>query len=893
MNRFLVAIIICLSFFILISNVSASFLIGNNSVISKSYNAGDIISGSLNISLTNQDSSSLITDNYGHSISLYNFLKKTSINYSCSTKGCLDDYTTADSGSTSDQVNLNSDKIFGVKINDANVNINDFSFNVQSDVGASCNQQLTLDILDDQKIDWGNQLFTSDICGGDVKSSCNSGNFNQWVLLSPQTYCEKITLPQAPAFDVKAYIMQDQNAAPVFSQGLLQAFIYDSNRELVGNCNLTQPSTSGGFVSCTINYVNTQQQDAEICIATKDIESSGYKLQASSNTPYCGFLGDPTATNSFVKDYNIVVNSKKFNSIGNFQINETNFEMQNGNSLVNYINNYISNKYNSDCSNNCYIPIKLSGTLQNIVISNLNFNYNSAGSTGSQSNLIYNMQKAASKMSVQGYKNIDLSLLNFSVNQGNKTYILFLNGQEISRQNISVIPRGFNFIRAVYPLNVAVANPTTFSVFTDPNFKDSNVSYSWDFGEGKVVSSNSNQVSYTYSSIGNYTLKISAIENGNVLTTNLFTISAQSPKNAINTTLINYYSYLTKIQSQISSLPQQYQTVINQKVDINSIKSQLDAIKISYNSKVSDNGTTDDQYISLMTELISIKVPVDIQYSVSSNLNFIDQVDLINVANINDLFGDNYNPAKVSDYQNSIASWSLSNVDTTLNYKVLSIIYSDSKDDVLSEFQFKVNPKNTVNYPVYLVIETDSDKMILENGSTAIRKQGLTGMQFDLSNGAQTKTFAVIGNVGVFDIPSYISPQLSQISFGNTVPTTPKNFWTYFLPGIIILLILAFIVYIAIQEWYKKHYESHLFKDKNQLYNLIYFISNAKRQGLNDEQIKTKLKKERWSGEQVTYAIRKFEGKRVGLWEIPIFSWREKKILRQELEKRNSRQVVY
>ena len=70
-------------------------------------------------------------------------------------------------------------------------------------------------------------------------------------------------------------------------------------------------------------------------------------------------------------------------------------------------------------------------------------------------------------------------------------------------------------------------------------------------------------------------------------------------------------------------------------------------------------------------------------------------------------------------------------------------------------------------------------------------------------------------------------------------------------------------------------------------------VSNAKNQKLSNEEIKTRLKKSNWRGEQIDYAIKKFEGKRIGMWEIPIFSRREKRILKEEMMKRNPRRVVY
>ena len=78
------------------------------------------------------------------------------------------------------------------------------------------------------------------------------------------------------------------------------------------------------------------------------------------------------------------------------------------------------------------------------------------------------------------------------------------------------------------------------------------------------------------------------------------------------------------------------------------------------------------------------------------------------------------------------------------------------------------------------------------------------------------------------------------------------------------------IFYIILQKWYAKKYENYLFKNKNDLYNLISFIENAKKKGTDDKKILVSLKKSGWKGEQLKYIIRKYLGKRTGMFEFPI-----------------------
>ena len=63
------------------------------------------------------------------------------------------------------------------------------------------------------------------------------------------------------------------------------------------------------------------------------------------------------------------------------------------------------------------------------------------------------------------------------------------------------------------------------------------------------------------------------------------------------------------------------------------------------------------------------------------------------------------------------------------------------------------------------------------------------------------------------------------------------------------------------------------------IYNLANYITNSKKRGLDNSQIQENLKKSRWSSEQIRYALRKYSGKRTGMYEIPL----------RRIEKKDSR----
>ena len=81
----------------------------------------------------------------------------------------------------------------------------------------------------------------------------------------------------------------------------------------------------------------------------------------------------------------------------------------------------------------------------------------------------------------------------------------------------------------------------------------------------------------------------------------------------------------------------------------------------------------------------------------------------------------------------------------------------------------------------------------------------------------------------------------------------------------IFLLVFAIGVFIFLKIWYKKKYENYLFPNKNDLYNLITFVQTEKGKGLSEIEIRSKLKRSSWTGEQANYVVKKYAGKKIGM----------------------------
>ena len=225
---------------------------------------------------------------------------------------------------------------------------------------------------------------------------------------------------------------------------------------------------------------------------------------------------------------------------------------------------------------------------------------------------------------------------------------------------------------------------------------------------------------------------------------------------------------------------------------------------------------------------------------------------------------------------------------------------------------FTLTPKEDIP-ELFFIIDSPSiaDKIKVSNGELRTKESSDNNAYLislrDLTRDESTRIeFLYPAEVSIANPPVYVSPILTSVGGNIQIDTSkcnnngkcdgkedyktcPGDCKPWKLAGIFmgILLFVALIIYILMQEWYKRHYESYLFTNKIQLYNLINFMYNSSSQGTSKSEIFSKLKDREWSGEQLSYAWKKFRGQRVGMWEIPVFKWVENRQVKKELIKRN------
>ncbi|MBI2046582.1 PKD domain-containing protein [Candidatus Pacearchaeota archaeon] len=489
---------------------------------------------------------------------------------------------------------------------------------------------------------------------------------------------------------------------------------------------------------------------------------------------------------------------------------------------------------------------------------------------------------------------------------GNYTLIILLGNNEMAAQNIIV-----SKIPAIKSLSPTIA-PAAVSVdFIVNAYSPENLSfaeYTWDFGDGSTTKTTANKASHAYPDVKKYSLKITAKDAKGQTATKEFTIDAVSPAVSANESINEKTGHVKNISGAIALYPEWQREFISGQLNITGIDSQLYALRQGYNS-----ATKTEHYVAIMKNLTMLKVPKKLSGIVASGIKFSVIPGSIDMEKLKSAGAGDYKANKSSDYRNAIGAWFAEKIDAALSFEAISAEL-DNKEilDIATKIKLKIKPKESLK-DVYLVVEKSPASIKFKDAAGKDASGGVAVSFSELSaNSEKDIELIVAGSATIEDIFEmvYLSPKLTELNLD--VQIEPCNFnkacekdkgetWKncrkdckpvgLIIFYIFLVLAAAFIAYIILQEWYKRHYESSLFKNKNDLYNLLAFIENAKKQGLNEGEIARKLKEAKWSGEQVAYALKKHKGQGAGMWEIPIFRGMENKKIRQEIMKRTAQSM--
>ncbi len=853
---YLIALIFAMNF------LSADFDVGDPShSITKTYFSGGDLKGWINLSLDEEESDSMFEDSFGNSLSLIDLLRVNDDSiYSCEPIDCKETYEGNNGGATkSFGMNEGDTKLIALKINEDIVSINSIKFQIESNAQASCDNQIKIDILKDGKIDSGNtKVSTTKSCSSSRDHGCFDEDNNVKEYIIEQTkHCQRITLQAAAGYRLGAWIKKVSDGDKIIEMSL---FNMNGNPVDDSSCEIdkSQITTSGNEVFCEINYSNTRDKEYYVCIDSDNGDGT-YRIQGYiDEEDGCGFYG--TGLKEESASYRIFAERKGFAPVGVIDINNT---LPNGESFALMVKKYIDDKY-EDCDEGCVVPIEiLSGEDQIVTIKNLELDYTTGGGRTIE-NKIYDASEEPILISTDGFEKIYLNDGNFTIpdNSGEETVVLELDNDEIFEEDISIgdSPE----IEDLTPTKVYAAYPTKFTLEIDSDLEIE--TYEWDFGDNQTIKNKKNTVVKTYNKTGEFEVIVAIKDDQNAEFSKKFIIDVISPKNVLNESLEKEQEKLEDVKEQIENLQTYYQDGVNDLINTSYMENELKDLQIEYS-----NANSEEEYIEVARKLFGLEIPKSISTTGSGKgFSFQPKKENINLGVLSSITGEEYDSSRKDDYKNSMIVWKNDNLQTSLDFEEISVNYDLGDSMKINFFDIDIEKSGDANKDVYFIIG-DMSNLKFYGSYDFTEEQNYLYTKLDSNK--KTIRFSTTEQVTFEDVPMFLSPKISELKLPQEISLTDSDLkfnWFWFIIIIAVIFLGGTGIYIYLQKWYKDEYEDYLFRNKNDLYNLIVYIQDSKKNNKSDNEIKGKLKTTGWNSEQIDYVLRKYSGERTGMVELPI-----------------------
>lgn len=844
----------------LICLISADFIVENYS-IAKDYGPNSKITGWVNISLYEEPSDSVLKSSFGGSINLIDLLKKSSnsdFEYTCNPSSCTSDYI-ASNEEESKTFNLDEEDsvLFGFKIYSENIidEISSFSFDLTSNNPETEKIPLAIDILNNGENEW--EAYESSGNFGSENYGCFIGFGDTTIFpakITQTPYCEKMGITQTPEVEIGAYVNYIAGTQEV-------PFTISVERIDTGESSNCEAIATGygenERIACIPNNFHINQDgDYFVCIRTKNSADNGnYEIDYEQDEP-CGFTG--AYNDIYNYDFEIFARQAEYASEINITLN--NEELENyGNSIdiESYIESYILSNYD-DCSESCVVPIKIYSSIgQEVSISNALIEYSGVGEIATETRNLYDISETPATISTEKAQKLYLDDSGFRTpsEYDNYTFSVSLNDEELFSEKIFVgkVP----VIKSLKPLTTGVKYPTTFTVDIDWNLNITK--YVWDFGDGSIPQSTTiGEIVHTYNSSGNYLLKINVTDSVGKSSSKEFNITIAPASEIVPTLLANAEIDIANIKSEMTSFSQFEQKSINNMLKLDELESSITKLKDD-----ASKATSEEEYETILGSLLGMKIPQSAAKIISSEeIIFYPQKENINLDILKKIGGGDYEAGKDDKYKKSILAWNSENIEK-MSYSEISVIYENYEYDFLKIFDLTIRSPDTS----YFIIK-EIENLLFEKDYSEKQEDGY--VYIELGTGKNI-VFSTTEEVNFITLPAFVSPAINKLTLAEWSPfeeTGELKKWVFFVIIVTFILFGALIAWGILQIWYKRKYENYLFKERNNLYNLINFIGAEKKKGINEKEIKGKLKKAGWSSEQLRYALRKYEGKITGLPEI-------------------------
>jgi len=372
------------------------------------------------------------------------------------------------------------------------------------------------------------------------------------------------------------------------------------------------------------------------------------------------------------------------------------------------------------------------------------------------------------------------------------------------------------------------------------------------FGNGDTKTSTSSpEIEYKYNDTGNYDVRVNVTDSNNTEYSRTFTIKVESPKNIIEPALANKQGQLNKLLTQINSnFTVAEASLIKIALKLNTIN---DSIKVVQKAK--DNSTTDEQYANILKQIDGIAIPDFVGVSGTSQEDYVPDSAVVSQA-LNVMA--TLDASDIQQIVDTYYGWALSNVDVKLNSKEISTQAGENVGKAFDLFELSI--VNTGTATTYVVIK-DIPEISVPSNYVSYKKSGYYIIPLSTSN--QKFLFASTLDLTTNQLPVLVAPDPSalkledKIDLGGVQAADTGKSWTTFIVLIILLIVITAGIVVLGIWWYKRRYENYLFKNRNDLYNLVNFVKSTKSSGATNSEIREKLKKAGWTGEQIGYVLGK------------------------------------
>ncbi len=273
--------------------------------------------------------------------------------------------------------------------------------------------------------------------------------------------------------------------------------------------------------------------------------------------------------------------------------------------------------------------------------------------------------------------------------------------------------------------------------------------------------------------------------------------------------------------------------------------------------------TAEYEYEDVSKNLSKLVLPNQItKITETQSIGYYPERSSINMEALKEIAGGEYE-YNYGGYMDAIYFWNQDNLVTKVTYNRILFVYPSNQQS-LNIFKFDFEKNNSEQEAYFIVKNMQNMKFYgdyplgetADSTYTYLKINDLTG----------SLVFSTTENVDFKTLPAFTSPSildLEPFEVGEIEPFKESKKWILF--GIIvgIVFFIGLTIYLLLQAWYKRKYENYLFKNRNNMYNIMTYIQTSKKKGMTNEDIKKNLKKANWNSEQINYALRKYEGKKI------------------------------